>query len=73
MSVARNGRFESFLLGVTAYHAGRSDRYQRAFVLLLEHYWLIPPVVLVMAGLIGGTLYAGTERIAARRLAAGRI
>jgi hypothetical protein len=73
VSVARNGRFESFLLGVTAYHSGRSDRYQRAFVLVLEHYWLIPGVVLIIAGMIGGTVYASTERIAARRLAEGRI
>jgi cellulose synthase (UDP-forming)/cellulose synthase operon protein B len=73
VSVARNGRFESFLLGVTAYHSGRSDRYQRAFVLVLEHYWLIPGVVLIVAGMIGGTVYASTERIAARRLAAGQL
>jgi len=73
VSVARNGRFESFLLGVTAYHSGRSDRYQQVFVLVLEHYWLIPGVVLIVAGMIGGAVYASTERIAARRLAAGRI
>jgi cellulose synthase (UDP-forming) len=73
VSVARNGRFESFLLGVSAYHSGRSDRFQRAFVLVLEHYWLIPPVVFIVAGLIGGTLYANTERLAARRLAGGRV
>jgi cellulose synthase catalytic subunit (UDP-forming) len=73
VSVARNGRFESFLLGVTAYHAGRTDRSERAFVLLLEHYWLIPVLVLLAAVAIGGIVYAGTERIAARRLAVGRI
>jgi cellulose synthase (UDP-forming) len=73
VSVARNGRFESFLLGVRAYHSGRSDRYQQAFVLVLEHYWLIPGVVLIVAGMIGGTVYASTERIAARRLAAGQL
>jgi hypothetical protein len=42
-------------------------------VLVLEHSWLIPLVVFLVAGLIGGTLRASTERIAARRLAAGRI
>ena len=73
VSVARNGRFESFLLGISAYHSGRSDRFQRAFVLVLEHYWLIPPVVFIIAGLIGATLYANTERLAVRRLAGGRI
>jgi cellulose synthase (UDP-forming)/cellulose synthase operon protein B len=73
VSVARNGRFESFLLGVTAYHSGRSDRFQRAFVLVLEHYWLIPAAVFIVAGLIGVSLYGSTERIAARRLAADRV
>jgi len=73
VAVARNGRFESFLLGVTAYHAGRADRSERAFVLLLEHYWLIPIVVLVGAAAIGAIVYAGAERIAARRLAVGGI
>ena len=73
VSVARNGRFESFVLGVTAYHSGRTDRYDRAFVLVREHYWLIPAVVLVLACVIGRTVYGGTERIAARRLAAGRV
>jgi cellulose synthase subunit/glycosyl transferase family 2/PilZ domain-containing protein len=73
VSVARNGRFESFLLGVTAYHAGRADRSERAFVLLLEQYWLIPLVVLLIACAIGAIVYAGTERLAARRLAADRI
>ena len=73
VSVARNGRFESFLLGVTAYHSGRSDRFQRAFVLVLEHYWLIPAAVFIVAGSIGVSLYGSTERIAARRLAADRV
>jgi cellulose synthase (UDP-forming)/cellulose synthase operon protein B len=72
VAVARAARFESFLLGLTAYHAGRSDDYQRAFVLVLEHYWLIPLAVLVAALIIGVRVHLGVERVAARRLIAGR-
>jgi hypothetical protein len=72
VAVARNGRFESFLLGTTAFHSGRVSDYQRALVVLLEHYWLIPPAVLMAALVIGGSMRAGTDRIAARRLLARR-
>ena len=72
IAVARNGRFESFLLGITAYHSGLVTDYQRALVVLLEHYWLIPPVVLMAALVIGGSMRVSADRIAARRLLARR-
>ena len=73
VAVARAGRFESFLLGVAAYRAGQADDYQRAYVLLLEHYWLIPPAVLIAALVIGARVHVGVERVAARRLIASRF
>jgi hypothetical protein len=73
VAVARAGRFESFLLGLTAYHAGRSDDYQRGLVLLLEHYWLIPLAVLIAALVIGARVHIGVERVAARRLITDRL
>jgi hypothetical protein len=69
VAVSHNGRFESYLVGKLAYHAGEIDRYQYATVLLLEHYWLIPPVVLVFAVLIAAWMRRSTERVAERRLA----
>jgi cellulose synthase (UDP-forming) len=68
VAIAREGRFESFLLGVTAYHAGSVNRYQRLHVYLVEYYSLIPVVVLLVALVIGGGLHTGAERVAQRRL-----
>jgi len=39
---------------------------------LLEHYWLIPVAVLLAALIIGVRVHIGVERVAARRLVAGR-
>ena len=68
VAVARDGRFESFLLGPTAYHSGPVDSPQRAQVLLVENFWLIPPAVMVLALAIGRVAHGSMERIAARRL-----
>ena len=69
VAVSRNGRFESYLVGTLAYHAGELDRYQHATVLLIEHYWLIPPLVLVLAVVIAAWVRRTTERVAEGRLA----
>jgi cellulose synthase (UDP-forming) len=69
VAVSHNGRFESYLVGTLAYHAGEIDRYQYATVLLLERYWLIPPVVVVLAVLIAAWMRRSTERVAEERLA----
>jgi cellulose synthase (UDP-forming) len=69
VALPHNGRFESYLVGTLAYHAGELDRYQYATVLLIEHYWLIPPVVLVLALVIAAWVRRSTERVAEGRLA----
>jgi cellulose synthase (UDP-forming) len=70
VAVSRNGRFESFLVGTLAYHAGELDRYQYTTVLLIEYYWLIPMLVLLLALLIVAWVRWTTERVAEERLAA---
>jgi hypothetical protein len=52
-----------------AYHSGNLNRYQYATVLLFENYFLIPLLVLLLAGMIVAWVRWCTERIAARRLA----
>ncbi|HEY2468670.1 MAG TPA: UDP-forming cellulose synthase catalytic subunit [Terracidiphilus sp.] len=69
VAVSREGRFESFLVGTQAYHAGELDRYQYATVLLIEDYWLIPFLVIAFALIIVAWVRWSTERIAAERLA----
>jgi cellulose synthase (UDP-forming) len=69
VAVSQNGRFESFLVGMFAYHSGNLNRYQYATVLLFENYFLIPLLVLLLAGMIVAWVRWCTERIAARRLA----
>jgi cellulose synthase (UDP-forming) len=69
VAVSQNGRFESYLVGTLAYHAGALDRYQHARVLLVENYWLIPPLVLVLAVVIAAWVRRSTERVAEGRLA----
>ena len=69
-AVSHNGRFESFLVGQFAYHAGELDRYQYATVLLIEYYGFIPPVVILLAVVIAAWVRRSTERLAKRRLAA---
>jgi cellulose synthase (UDP-forming) len=70
VSVAQSGRFESFLVGELAYHSGHLDAFQQTRVFLIEHYLFIPLLVVLLAFMLAGGLYASTERIAARRLAA---
>ncbi|HZL93687.1 MAG TPA: hypothetical protein VFB99_08585, partial [Vicinamibacterales bacterium] len=68
IAVEHSGRFESFLLGGATYHSGRLDPVQRARVFLVEHYWYVPPAVMVLALVIGRAMYEGAEHVAARRL-----
>jgi cellulose synthase (UDP-forming) len=72
VAASRDGRYQSFLVGIRAYHSGHLDPYQLALVLLLENYWLIPLFVVLLAAFISSWLRRSTERVAARRLAAGR-
>ena len=69
VAVSQNGRFQSFLVGTLAYHAGELDRYQYATILLIEDYWLIPFLVLLFAVMIAAWVRLSTERVAAERLA----
>jgi cellulose synthase (UDP-forming) len=70
IAISRNGRFESFLVGRVAYHAGElDDRYQYATVLLIENYWLIAPSILLFALVIVAWVRWSTERVAMERLA----
>jgi hypothetical protein len=73
VAISRNGRFESFLVGTLAYRAGALDRYQYSTVLLIENYWLIPLVVLLLALVIVAWVRWSTDRIAERRLATREI
>lgn len=72
VTVAQNQRFKSFLVGAVAYHSGHLDPFQQTRVFLFEHYLFIPLLVVLLAFMLTGWLYASTERVAARRLAAGR-
>jgi len=69
VAISRNGRFESFLVGTSAYHAGEVDRFQYTAVLLIENYWLIPLLLLLIALVIVAWVRWSTERVAAERLA----
>jgi len=69
VAVSRNGRFDSFLVGTMAFHAGKLDRYQYATVVLIEDYWLIPILVLLFALFIVAWVRWITERVATERLA----
>jgi cellulose synthase (UDP-forming) len=70
VAISQDGRFQSYLTGTMAYHAGRFDDYQYATVLLFENYRLIPFLVLFLALLIAAWVRWSTELVAARRLAA---
>jgi len=56
-------------VGTRAYRAGELDRHQYTTVLLIENYWLIPPLVLLLAVVIVAWVRRSTERVAERRLA----
>lgn len=73
VSISQDGRFQSFLVGTQTYRAGQVDPYQRLRVFLLENYWLIPLIVVLLALLIGSWMTQSAERVAARRLAAKSI
>jgi hypothetical protein len=69
VAISRNGRFQSFLVGTAAYHSGEVNRLQFAAVFLIEDYWLIPLILLMLALLIVAWVRWSTERAAAERLA----
>ena len=69
VAVSQNERFESFLVGTLAYHAGDLDRYEYTTVLLIENYWVIPLLVLLLAVVIVAWVRWSTERVAEQRLA----
>lgn len=69
VALSRNGRFQSFLVGTGAYHAGEFDRSQYTAVLLIENYWLIPLILLLLALIIVAWVRWSTERVAADRVA----
>jgi cellulose synthase (UDP-forming) len=68
VAVAQRDQFHAFQLWSSTYRSGESDWHQRIRVLLFEHYWLMPPVIMLLALIIGSWLYDGTERVAVRRL-----
>ena len=70
LAISQNGRFDSFLVGTQAYHAGQFDTYQFATVFLFENYRLIPLPVFLLSAIIAAWVRWGTERVAERRLTA---
>ena len=73
LAVSQNGRFQSFLLGNLAYHSGQLDPYWQSKIFLFENYRLIPAFVVLLALMFAAWLFQGTEVVAARRLAAGKL
>jgi cellulose synthase (UDP-forming) len=71
-AIARNGRFQSYLIGNFAYHSGHLDWFEQSRIFLLEHYLFIPLLVVVVAFMLAAGLEAATEHARARRLAVGR-
>lgn len=69
VALSQDGRFQSFLTGTAAYHAGRFNDYQYATVLLFENYRVLPLFVLFLSLFIAAWVRWSTERVAARRLA----
>jgi cellulose synthase (UDP-forming) len=71
VAVSQAGRFQSFLVGTSAYRTGDLGPVDQTAVFLFESYWLIPIFVVFLAFLISAWLHGATERVAAQRLAAG--
>lgn len=69
VAIAREGRFESFLVGSAAYRSGTPGQYEQAKVFLFEHAWLFPFLVLAPAVIVAVEVRRVTDRVAARRLA----
>lgn len=69
VALSRDGTFQSFLVGVRSFQSGNLDPYQQTIVFLIENYWLIPVIVVLLASFITAWLRRKTERVAARRLA----
>jgi cellulose synthase subunit len=67
VALARDGRFQSFLVGSLAYRSGDLHPYERAEVFLFEYYWLLPLFVFAPALVVALEVRRVTERVAARR------
>jgi cellulose synthase (UDP-forming) len=67
VALARDGRFQSFLVGLLASRSGDLHPYERAEVFLFEHYWLLPLFVVAPALVVALEVRRLTERVAARR------
>jgi hypothetical protein len=72
VAVSQAERFQSFLVGTSAYRTGDLGPVAQTTVFLIESYWLIPIFVVFFAFVIGAWVRQGTERVAAQRLAAGK-
>jgi len=68
VAISQNSTFNSYLLGVKAFQSGNLNLYEHAFVFLIENYWLIPLIVVLLASLAGAWVRLNVERVAARRL-----
>ena len=73
VALAQAGQFQSFLVGNLTYRSGDPRLDQRAIVWLFEHYQLLPACVVLFALVIALEVRRGTERVAARRVAAARM
>ena len=73
VAISQNGRYQSFLVGTLAFHAGELNFYQYTAVFLFEYYWLIPLFVLLLALMIVAWVRSTTERVAEERLATSEI
>jgi cellulose synthase (UDP-forming) len=72
VSIAQRGWFQSFLVGTQAYRTGQTGALQRSTIFLIQHYLLIPPLLLVLGVIVAVLAFGQTERVAARRLALER-
>jgi hypothetical protein len=70
LAVAHGVQFQSFLVDHSTYHAGDFNTSQRTAVFVVEHYWLIPVLAVLLALAMGSRVRQITERVAARRLRA---
>jgi cellulose synthase (UDP-forming) len=71
LAVAHGVQFQSFLVDHSTYHAGDFNTSQRTAVFVVEHYWLIPVLAVLLALAMGSRVRQITERVAARRLRIG--
>jgi cellulose synthase (UDP-forming) len=68
VATLKNQRFQSYLVGRSAYRTGDLTTFEKGAIFLFEAYWLIPAFVVTFAFMFSGWLRQATERVAARRL-----